>query len=96
MILLFYWKAMYHSHITTTKTYDFIPETKIYPFSYSNRHSLSIRFDTGFPDTIGFMYSKSICINWTETDSWTSGKLCQCIDASYNAYIVVLFVFLLT
>jgi hypothetical protein len=38
-----------------------IPETRIYPFTFSNRHSLSIQFETRFPDTIGCMYPKNIC-----------------------------------
>ena len=33
------------------------------------------QFDRHFPDTIGYMYPKSICMNCVETDSWTFGKL---------------------
>jgi hypothetical protein len=61
-----------------------IPETKIYPFSFSSRHSLSIRFDTCFSDKIGRIYSKSICINWMKTDSCWSGKMAQVsVDLKY-------------
>ena len=47
----------------------------IHPFSVSNRHFLSIRFDTWFPDTIGCMYSKSICNFRRKADSCWSGKM---------------------
>jgi hypothetical protein len=38
------------------------------------------QFDRHFPDTIGCVYLKSICMNCVKTDSWKSGKKSQILN----------------
>ena len=44
------------------------------PFFNRNSPFFWFRFDTRILGTIGYVYSNSICINWRNFDSWTSGN----------------------